>query len=685
MTKVFPLIGCVLFSLNALCQNESPVANDTTEFLSEIVVEAFQYNRTVVEVPAAVGIILQKDLNRFSNTSLLPVLNTLPGVRMEERSPGSYRLAIRGSSLRSPFGVRNVKVYWNSLPFTDAGGNTYLNLFDFSAIHNMEVIKGPGSSLYGAGTGGALLLNSGYESNPITASLVVGSYGTFRYTTSAQSRSDESNIRLNYAHQESDGYREQSAMVRDMLQANADFRVGDRGFLTASVLYSDLFYETPGGLTEQQFDDDPTQARPPGGPNPGAAEQHASIYNRTFYSGISYSHEWNEKWSNQTGVYGALTQFENPTLRPLDYERRTELNFGARTNTTFTFAKGRLNFGAEFQHEFSPIKTYESNQGQSGALQNDDELSLFTYIVFGQIEFDLPSDFFLTVGASLNELDVKFKRLSITPPVSANTDFDAIISPRVALLKKLSNHISAYASYSQGYSPPTIQELYASNEEFNQDLDAERGVNYELGAKGDFIGNTLHAEVSLYDFRLDESIVVRHDEEEAEYFVNGGGTDQAGLEVLIQWTPVLKNSVVDNFKWWVSYSMNRYVFDDYQKDSINYSNNDLTGVSPNLLSTGVDLSLGFGLYANVTFSFTDEIPLNDANTAYADAYSLLGARAGYRKLWKKFFLDTFFGIDNALDEQYSLGHELNAIGGRYFNPAPDRNYYFGIKAGVTLK
>ena len=36
----------------------------------------------------------------------------IPGVRMEERTPGSYRLSIRGSLLRSPFGIRNVKVYF---------------------------------------------------------------------------------------------------------------------------------------------------------------------------------------------------------------------------------------------------------------------------------------------------------------------------------------------------------------------------------------------------------------------------------------------------------------------------------------------------------------------------------------------------------------------------------------------
>jgi iron complex outermembrane receptor protein len=62
--------------------------------------------------------------------------------------------------LRSPFGVRNVKVYFDEIPFTDAVGNTYLNQLSFYNFNSIEVIKGPGGSLYGAGTGGVILIHS---------------------------------------------------------------------------------------------------------------------------------------------------------------------------------------------------------------------------------------------------------------------------------------------------------------------------------------------------------------------------------------------------------------------------------------------------------------------------------------------------------------------------------------------
>src|SRR5690606_26499912 len=147
------------------------------------------------ESPASVLHIDSQALHRFDNTNILPAINTVPSVRMEERSPGSYRLSIRGSSLRSPFGVRNVKVYYNNIPIPDPGGFTYLNQLGFYNIDNLTIIKGPGSSLYGAGNGGTLLINSfsllnGFADEfekEIAAGYTAGSYGLNNAVFSLQS------------------------------------------------------------------------------------------------------------------------------------------------------------------------------------------------------------------------------------------------------------------------------------------------------------------------------------------------------------------------------------------------------------------------------------------------------------------------------------------------------------------
>jgi len=128
--------------------------------LTEVLVSSFESERPLLEQAAGIVRVTESDLYRFNETSIVQAFNTKPGIRIEERAPASYRVSIRGSSLRSPFGVRNVKVYWNGMPFTAPDGTTPLNMLDLSNIQNTEIIKGPAGSIYGAGNGGVISFTS---------------------------------------------------------------------------------------------------------------------------------------------------------------------------------------------------------------------------------------------------------------------------------------------------------------------------------------------------------------------------------------------------------------------------------------------------------------------------------------------------------------------------------------------
>lgn len=665
-------------------QESATATADTAKILNEVVIEAYAYNRPSDEVPASVAVVSGKDLERFNNTSFLPAVNTIPGVRMEERSPGSYRFSIRGSLLRSPFGVRNVKVYWNGLPFTDGGGNTYLNLLDFNSVGSMEIIKGPGGSLYGAGTGGVMLLKSPLPvENRLELSAIAGSYGLQRYSLGTTIHSSKTDLRFQYAHQQADGYRDQTAMRRDALHADVDFKIAADYTLSATVFYTDLFYETPGGLTKAQYEANPKQARPASPVAPGAIEQKAAVTNKTGYFGLRDDFQWNDAWSTQTGMYGSISSFDNPTIR--NYEKRDETNVGVRTQTQYVFEnklKGKITFGGEYQYFSSPITVYGNNLGTIDTVQTDDKLRSRLLLFFAQAELDLTHNFFLTVGASANFLKYKFTTLHPTPSINQSRTFDAVISPRLALLKKF-NLVSAYASVSQGFSPPSLAEVRPSAGTYNNDLNSERGINYELGFKGSLMRGQIRYDVSAYDFRLDETIVIQRTSDGAEYFVNAGRTSQQGLEATVTWTPMM-NSKSIGLSLWSSYTYNHYRFKDYESDGNNYSGKRLTGVAPTIVLWGADVTLD-KFYLNVTANYTDALPLNDANTAYASDYFLLGGRVGYRSSTpKNFTYEIFAGIDNALDKRYSLGNDLNAIGGRYFNTAAPRNFYIGVKLSPSF-
>jgi len=680
-----------MFLSSANAQDSLSIQRDSSRVLEEVTVKAYEYGKPVTEVPATIGIIGKKELERFNVTSFVSAINTIPGVRMEERSPGSYRLSIRGSTLRSPFGVRNVKVYWNDLPFTDPGGNTYLNLLDFNSVQQLEVIKGPGASLYGAGTGGVVLLknrNENFNQDELQFSTSVGSYGLRRYNVGIQTSSATNTMNIQYAHQEADGYRQQSRMQRDVIQTQGNFRVSEKRTLSANIFFADLYYQTPGALTRQQYDQNPQQARPTAGPNPGAVDQHATVYNKTFYTGLSQEYTINSHWSNRTGFYGTFTQFRNPTLR--NYERKAEQSFGGRTVTHYSSSHISLHVGGEFQQGFSPDKTYNNNGGQTGSLQTDDEIVSTSSLIFAQGEWMMFDNFFLTLGGSYNFFKIDFTHLSGTPGASATRNFAPVFSPRIALLKKFTPMLSIYGSVSQGFSPPTVAELFPSTAIFSTTLDPEKGNNYEVGVKGRFFDNTLSLDVTAYDFELKQAIVSRRDTTLAgdpEYFVNAGNTSQQGLEVNISWMPLLNaQSVITSFRLWTSVTANHYRFRDYEKDNVNFSNNRLTGVAPNIVVAGADLTFRKGIYAAVTFNFTDRIPLDDANDAFADSYKLVSMRTGYRiTLGHNFPLDVFGGIDNLLDERYSLGNDLNAAGNRFYNAAAPRSFYVGLKSALSLK
>ena len=171
---------------------------------------------------------------------------------MEERSPASYRMNIRGSTLRSPFGVRNVKVYLDDIPFTDAGGNTYLNQLSYYNFNSIEVLKGPGGSLYGAGTGGVILIHSqppvwqrGFD-----ATAVGGSYGLFNADLRLRVGKDNFQNTLSYSHQNSQGYRNHTSMNREVANWQMQISKGKKEQIKFSVLYGDLYYQTPGALNK---------------------------------------------------------------------------------------------------------------------------------------------------------------------------------------------------------------------------------------------------------------------------------------------------------------------------------------------------------------------------------------------------------------------------------------------------
>lgn len=241
--------------------------------------------------------------------------------------------------------------------------------------------------------------------------------------------------------------------------------------------------------------------------------------------------------------------------------------------------------------------------------------------------------------------------------------------------------MSMYFSASKGFSPPTVAEVKPSAGGLYTDLQAEYGWNYELGVKGSILHNWIQFDMSLFQFDLKDAIVRRTDINGSEYFVNAGGTKQKGLEIFAEWYAVHRpqNKMVQQVRLWTSATIFDFIFSDYVVNNTEYSGKELTGVPRKVILGGADIQFFRSFYLNATFNHTSRLPLTDANDVYAEPYNLLQGRFGWKKIWGKKILELFCGVDNALDELYSLGNDINAFGRRYYNPAAAANFYAGAR------
>ncbi len=685
------LIILLMGGVGMRAQRQAPVSDSTqTDMkLGAVLIEAFAQEKRIWEQPVSLSWVTAEVWEKYNSNTLVSAMNSLAGVRMEQRSPGSFRLNIRGSSLRSPFGVRNTKVYYNGVPFTDPGGNTYLNQLSLRDMYSIKVFKGPSGSLYGAGTGGVLEITSALfqprtlpVDNRAEVAFSGGSFGSVSQDAVLRWGKEYSQSLIRFSNMQSDGFRDHTALHHQTLSYETRLQLHENEQLDAFLHYTNLFYQTPGALTAEEFAQNSRAARPASGAFPSAQESRAAVQQKAFLAGLRHTYRLTSKLQNETSLYGAYTDFTNPTFR--NYEYRKEPHFGGRTLFKYQFEsptiKGNVALGGELQQGYWSQKDFGNRGGKPDTIQTFDRVKALTAFVFAQADFQFKHNWEVNFGVSINHRNLHFERLIPVQAADFHFKNHPVWAPRIVLSKKFTKNNLFFVGVSRGFSPPTVAEILPSTAELNRDIRAEKGLQYEVGNKGSLYGDRLHYDLSLFVTRLNQSISSRKDASGADFFVNAGHALQKGLELSVK-VMLLKRplALISQIDTWGSLTLFDFKYKDYQVYDKDFSGNRFPGSAKTNLAAGVDLQTRFLLQAHLTYQKTSKIPLNDANTVYARDYDLLGLQLSYPfKIGRDLGIEIFAGGENLLDQIYSLGDDINAFGGRFYNRAPRINFNAGV-------
>jgi len=678
-------------SINA----QEEIADSLIKYLDPVVVNAFNRRQDLLQVPGAVSSIGNITLERENPViNILPVFQFIPGVFAQQGTTNTSRVIIRGTGARVPYATGKIRAYFNNIPLTDASGTTFIEDIDPSILESIEVIKGPAPSVYGAGLGGTIILNA---RNPearrtgISNSTQAGEFGLLRNSTTIDWVSDYVASALVYSHTQTDGYRENNQLRRDVITSVNQFNLLKNTPVTILLAYADGKAFIPSSIDSITYADNPQNA--------------AANWNRTkgyedgarFLTGINTEYQFSDRLGLDLSIFG-LWQDEKE-MRPFDVYYQERSTLGTRFRLVHQNILNQqdidLSYGGELFRENYIYSNHENigGQGQQGSQMTDNRETVFSYNFFAQTDGNIGRlNFSAGVNTNFTQRDYRDLFSSAELSRSGLYNYGFVISPRFALGYKLSDFQSVYASISHGFSPPSLDETLTPEGYINPDILPEKSWNYELGSRGKFLKESFFYDISLYRMQVTDLLVAQRVGEDAWVGKNAGESIHNGVEAELQWVIIKQTGSFDH--WLNELSLranatyNDFTFTDFIDREIDFSGNSIPGIPDFWTFSSVYLELKQGVYFIPSWNYTGSMAMNDANSRRSEPYQLVNFTLGYKPAFlSNFKLDVFLKGSNIFNEKYASMILVNApsFGGaapRYYYPGMPANWLAGIKISI---
>lgn len=637
-----------------------------------------------------VSVVAGPELRRASAGAFLArTLRAVPGLQIQNRFNFAVgeRLAVRGFGARAQFGVRGVRILVDGIPATLPDGQSTLEHLDLPDLERVEILRGPSAALYGNAAGGVL----DFRTRPpapggpvLQARSTVGSFGMRTLDASASGTVGRTGYRIDGTDLSWDGFRSNPIAADGSTYGHAHRAILNGkvrtplagGSLEAVVNGLTLNADNPGSLSASLLSSGGREAYR------GSVIQHTGKRVTQGQAGLT--------WSGPVGTLdGELSgwairrDLTNPIPSDIVGLGRDAGGVRALLRGSRPTSLGLLSFGGgfELQAQSDARRNWRNHGGSKGALTLDQRERVRSTGLFVQGRLD-PTRW-LSASAALRYDRFRFQVVdhfvTATNPDDSRLRTMSALSPSAGLVVRPFGGVRLFGSVSTFFETPTTSELAnrpSGAGGFNPVLQPERGLTVEGGVRGG-TGTSWSWEATLFRTRLRDELVPFQvpSDPGRSYYRNAGRSRRNGWEVSLSAHPLPETSVR------VAWTHVNARFTTYTVDGVSFAGHRVPGLAPGHLDAVLLWERG-PAFVQVRGLYQDAIPTNDANTAHAEPYFLAGVRAGLERVrLGTLLVAPFVDVANLLDRRYVSAVEVDAYGGRYFEPGPGRSWTVGL--GVT--
>jgi iron complex outermembrane receptor protein len=644
--------------------------------LEEIVVTATRMESSLRDVARSISVVGKERIQiGTQQLGLDEALAGVPGLYMQNRYnfAQDLRISLRGFGARSSFGIRGVKVIVDGIPETLPDGQAGVDSIDIGSAQGIEVLRGPSSSLYGNASGGVIAISSelGADDPYIEGRVAAGDYNYSQLQLKSAGKIGASDYLFNVSRTELDGYRDHSNARGSVVNTRLGVPLGEADKLLFSLNLTDQpEAQDPGGINAAQAASDPSSARDRNVLfDAGEAleqQRFGVVYQRNRDSGnltLRNYYAWREFSNKLPFVDGGSVDLDR-----FFYGVGAQYSFG-RLPDAFG-----LTIGVDFDKQDDDRKRFDNNDGVIGPMVFDQNEQVDSTGIFAQARYEFNDDWSLLAGLRYDEISYDVTDNFLVDGDSSGTlEFDEV-SPSLGLNYRLDTGV-LFASYSSSFETPTTTELANPDASggFNPDLNPQTADNFEIGYK--YSQGNLYAELAWFTIDLQDELIPF---ELAAFpgrtfYSNAGSSSRNGIEAAMSWA----ND--SGFRLDASYTWSDFKFDDFIDDNSNdFSGNQLPGLPEHFGYLGLSFNSDYGFSSTFELIYSGELVANNANTANVSSYTVANLRLSYEMTPGQWVVRPYAGINNVFDESYNSNVRINAFGGRYFEPAPDRNFYAGV-------